>query len=279
MILDDFSKLKAFTVSIDDNHVVEICLNRPEAINSMNTDFWNELPAIIDALDSKAVARVIILSSKGKHFTAGMDLEVLSNMGGNPDDEPARRAEQTRRWILSLQNTFTQLEAARMPVISAIQGACIGGGVDMVCATDMRFCTANAYFNIKETELGITADVGTLQRIQHVMPSGLARELAYSSRNLGAEEALACGFVNEVYETHEEMLDAVRALATDIARHSPMAVHGTKIMLNYSRDHSVQDSLNHMATWQSGMLQVPDVQEAMQAGAEKRTPKFDNLLP
>ena len=279
MILDDFSKLKAFTVSIDDNHVVEILLNRPEAINSMNTDFWNELPAIIDALDSKAVARVIILSSKGKHFTAGMDLEVLSNMGGNPDDEPARRAEQTRRWILSLQNTFTQLEAARMPIISAIQGACIGGGVDMVCATDMRFCTANAYFNIKETELGITADMGTLQRIQHVMPSGLARELAYSSRNLGAEEALACGFVNEVYETHEEMLDAVRALATDIARHSPMAVHGTKIMLNYSRDHSVQDSLNHMATWQSGMLQVPDVQEAMQAGAEKRTPKFDNLLP
>ena len=279
MNLDDSSKLKAFTVSIDDNHVVEICLNRPQAINSMNTDFWNELPAIIDALDSKAVARVIILSSKGKHFTAGMDLEVLSNMGGNPDDEPARRAEQTRRWILSLQNTFTQLETARMPIISAIQGACIGGGVDMVCATDMRFCTANAYFNIKETELGITADVGTLQRIQHVMPSGLARELAYTSRNLGAEEALACGFVNKVYETQEEMLDAVRALATDIARHSPMAVHGTKKMLNYSRDHSVQDSLNHMATWQSGMLQVPDVQEAMQAGAEKRTPKFDNLLP
>lgn len=279
MNLDDFPKLKAFTVSIDRNHVVEICLNRPQAINSMNTDFWDELPAIIDALDREAVARVIILTSKGKHFTAGMDLEVLSNMGGNPDDEPARRAEQTRRWILSLQETFTQLEAARMPIISAIQGACIGGGVDMVCATDMRFCTTNAYFNIKETELGITADVGTLQRIQHVMPSGLARELAYSSRNLGAEEALACGFVNKVYETQEEMLDAVHALATDIARHSPMAVHGTKKMLNFSRDHSVQDSLNHMATWQSGMLQVPDVQEAMQAGAEKRTPKFDNLLP
>jgi enoyl-CoA hydratase len=121
--------------------------------------------------------------------------------------------------------------------------------------------------------------VGTLQRIQHVMPSGLARELAYSSRNLGAEEALACGFVNKVYETQEEMLVAVRALATDIARHSPMAVHGTKKMLNFSRDHSVQDSLNYMATWQSGMLQVPDVQEAMQAGAEKRTPKFENLLP
>ena len=279
MKLDDFPKLKAFTVSIDENHVVEICLDRSEAFNSMNLDFWDELPAIVDALDRQAAARVVILSSKGKHFTAGMDLEVLSNLGGNPDDEPARRAEQARRWILSLQDTFTQLETARMPIISAIQGACIGGGVDMICATDMRFCTANAFFNIKETELGITADVGTLQRIQHVMPSGLARELAYSSRNLGAAEALSCGFVNKVYDTQEEMLTAVRALATAIARHSPMAVHGTKEMLNYSRDHSVQDSLNHMATWQSGMLQAPDVQEAMQAGAEKRAPKYDNLLP
>ena len=279
MKLDDFASLKAFSVNIDDNHVVEICLNRPDSINSMNNDFWAELPAIIDALDSEGVARVIILTSKGKHFTAGMDLEVLSNLGGNPDHEPARRAEQSRRWILSLQDTFTKLESARMPIISAIQGACIGGGVDLICAPDMRFCTSNAFFNIKETELGITADVGTLQRIQQVMPSGLARELAYSSRNLGAEEALACGFVNQVYETQESMLDAVRALATDIAKHSPMAVHGTKEMLNYSRDHSVQDSLNHMATWQSGMLQAPDVQEAMQAKTQKRAPIYDNLLP
>ncbi len=279
MKIDDFSALKAFTVNIDENHVVEICLNRPEALNSMNNDFWHELPAIVKALDNEAAARAIILSSSGKHFTAGMDLEVLSNLGGNPAHEPARRAEQARRWILSLQDTFTQLETARMPVISAIQGACIGGGVDMICATDMRFCTANAYFTIKETELGITADVGTLQRIQQLMPSGLARELAYSSRKMDAEEALACGFVNKVYETQEEMLEAVRALATNIAKHSPMAVHGTKEMLNYSRDHAVQDSLNHMATWQSGMLQAPDIQEAMQAGAAKRTPKFDNLLP
>ena len=119
-----------------------------------------------------------------------------------------------------------------MPVIAAIQGACIGGGVDMICAADMRFCTANAFFNIKETELGITADVGTLQRIQHVMPSGLARELAYSSRNLGADEALTSGFVNKVYADQDEMLKAVRALASDIAKHSPLAVHGTKEMLN-----------------------------------------------
>ena len=279
MTAADFDRLKAFTVTIDENHVAEICLKRPEALNSMNADFWQELPEIIDTLDSQGSARVVILCSSGKHFTAGIDLSMLSSMGGNPEQEPARQAEKLRRWILRLQDTFTKLETARMPIISAVQGACIGGGVDMVCATDMRFCTSNAYFNVKETELGITADVGTLQRIESVMPAGLARELCYSSRNMKAEEARACGFINKIYDSHNEMLEGVRALATSIARHSPMAVHGTKAMLNYSRDHSVQDSLNHMATWQSGMMKAPDVKEAMRAGAEKRIPKFDNLLP
>jgi enoyl-CoA hydratase len=279
MNIEDFSSLKAFKVSVDENSVAEISLNRPDAINSMNGDFWQELPAIVQTLDEQSTARVIILSSVGKHFTAGMDLSVLSNLGSDPKVEPARAAEKLRRWILGLQDTFTALEKARMPVIAATHGACIGGGVDMICATDMRFCTSNAYFNIKETELGITADVGTLQRIQHVMPSGLARELAYSSRNLGADEAAACGFVNKVYTDQEQMLEAVRALATDIARHSPLAVHGTKAMLNYSREHSIEDSLNHMATWQAGMMKTPDIDEAMSAMSEKRAPKFANLLP
>ncbi len=279
MKIKDFANLKAFTVTVDQNCVAEVCLNRPDSLNSMNSDFWNELPAIVDALDSEGAARVIILSSAGKHFTAGMDLSILSDLEQDDSIEPARAAEKSRRWILSLQRAFTALEMARMPVISVIQGACIGGGVDMICATDMRFCTANAFFNIKETSLGITADVGTLQRIQHVMPSGLARELAYSSRNLEAAEAETCGFVNKVFKDHQEMLTAVRQLATDIAKHSPMAVHGTKAMLNYSRDHSVEDSLNHMATWQSGMLHAPDVNEALRANAEKRDPVFDNLLP
>ena len=278
MKIKDFAHLKAFTVTIDQNCVAEVCLNRADSLNSMNSDFWDELPAIVDALDCESAARVIILSSAGKHFTAGMDLSVLNNLEKDDGTEPARAAEKSRRWILSLQSAFTALENARMPVISAIQGACIGGGVDMICATDMRFCTENAFFNIKETSLGITADVGTLQRIQHVMPSGLARELAFTSRNLEAAEAEACGFVNKVFTDHEALLAAVRHLAAEIAKHSPMAVHGTKAMLNYSRDHSVEDSLNHMATWQSGMLQAPDVNEALRANAEKRDPVFDNLL-
>ena len=275
----DFSDLKAFEVSIDDHQIAEVSLNRPTAINAMNTDFWEELPAIINMLDNMGSVRVIILSAKGKHFTAGMDLQVFEGMTAGNDLEPARAAEKQRRWIMALQDVFTALEKARMPVISAIQGACIGGGVDMICATDIRLCTLDAFFNIKETELGITADVGTLQRILHVMPSGMARELAYTSRNFGADEALKCGFVNNVYDSQEEMVSAAHKLARSIAKHSPMAVNGVKEMLNYSRDHSVSDSLNHMATWQGGMLQNQDIIEAINASKEKRAPTFDNLMP
>ena len=275
----DFSDLKAFEVFIDDHQIAEVSLSRPTAINAMNTDFWNELPAIVNTLDNMGSVRVIILSAKGKHFTAGMDLQVFEGMTAENDLEPARAAEKQRRWIMALQDVFTALEKARMPVISAIQGACIGGGVDMICATDIRLCTHDAFFNIKETELGITADVGTLQRILHVMPSGMARELAYTSRNFGADEALKCGFVNSVYDSQENMVSAAHKLARSMAKHSPMAVNGVKEMLNYSRDHSVVDSLNHMATWQGGMLQNQDIIEAINAAKEKRAPTFDNLLP
>ena len=279
MHIDEFSDLKSFEVTIDDHQIAEIRLNRPTAINAMNTDFWRELPAIINTLDNLRSVRVVILSAAGKHFTAGMDLQVFEDMTTENNIEPARAAEKQRRWIIALQDVFSALEKSRMPVISAIQGACIGGGVDMICATDIRLCTSNAFFNIKETELGITADIGTLQRILHVMPSGLARELAYTSRNFAADEALKCGFVNNVYDSQEEMLNAAHQLAKSIAKHSPMALNGVKEMLNYSRDHSVADSLNHMATWQGGMLQNQDILEAMTAAKEKRVPSFDDLLP
>ena len=279
MRIDEFSDLKSFEVTIDDHQIAEIRLNRPTAINAMNTDFWRELPAIISTLDNLGSVRVVILSAAGNHFTAGMDLQVFEGMTTEDNIEPARAAEKQRRWIMALQDVFSALETARMPVISAIQGACIGGGVDMICATDIRLCTSNAFFNIKETELGITADVGTLQRILHVMPSGIARELAYTSRNFAADEALKCGFVNNIYDSQEEMLNAAHQLARSMAKHSPMAVNGVKEMLNYSRDHSVADSLNHMATWQGGMLQNQDILEAMTAAKEKRVPSFDDLLP
>ena len=275
----DFSDLEAFEVTLDDNGVAEICLKRDRALNTMNNAFWTELPKIIGNIDKLGTVRVVILSSSGKHFTAGMDLEILKSINIDKAIEPARQAEKTRRFIIELQQIFTQLESIRMPVISAIQGACIGGGVDMVCATDMRYCTSDAFFTIKETDLGMTADLGTLQRIQRLIPSGLARELAYTSRRMNAQEALSSGFVNQVYDGQEQMLEAVRSIAKTIAAQSPMAVHGTKEMLNYSRDHSLADSLNFMATWQAGMLHSTDVYEAMQAAAQKRDPIFDDLLP
>ena len=181
--------------------------------------------------------------------------------------------------VLELQDAFNTLENARMPVLVAIQGACIGGGVDMVCAADSRYCTADAFFVVKETALAMTADLGTLQRLPHLIPQGLARELAYTSRKFKANEALKTGFVNQVFETQQEMLDEVMAIAGQIARQSPMAVAGTKEMINYSRDHGVAESLRYMATWQAGMFSSSDLQQAMQAQMEKRDAAFEGLQP
>lgn len=265
-------------VNITDN-IAHISLSRPEELNSMVEAFWTELPNIVRLIDAQALARVIVISSQGKHFSAGMDLSVFQNMNASYKGEPARRAESFRRYVLELQDAFNALEEVRIPVLVAVQGAVIGGAVDMISACDSRYCTEDAYFCIKETELGITADVGTLQRLPHIIPQGLVRELAYTGRNMMSTEAKSCGLVNQVFADQESMLLEVMKIAKTIAGHSPMAVAGCKEMINYTRDHSVADSLNYMATWQSGMLQMPDLMEAMSAGKEKRQPIFKDLLP
>jgi enoyl-CoA hydratase len=274
----DLDKYTTFTVNIE-NQIAHLQLNRPEELNSMNIEFWTELPEAIRKIDHCSMARVIVISSLGRHFSAGMDLSVFQNMGASIKGEPARRAEQLRRHILQLQDAFTALEEARMPVLVATQGGVIGGAVDMISACDIRYCTQDSFFCIKETEIGMTADVGTLQRLPHLIPQGLMRELAYTGRNMMSEEAKICGLVNQVYPDQESMLMAVMKIAHKIAGHSPMAVAGCKEMINYSRDHNVSDSLNYMATWQSGMFKMPDVMEAMTAAKEKRKPVFEDLLP
>ncbi|MCP5161058.1 MAG: crotonase/enoyl-CoA hydratase family protein [Hahellaceae bacterium] len=262
------------------NHIAHVILNRPEAMNSMNIDFWKEFPAAIDEINRAAEARVIVISSTGKHFSAGMDLAVFTNSDTLPSKgEPARMAENLRRLVLQLQETFNVLESARIPVLTAIHGGCIGGAVDLICASDSRYCTEDAYFTIKETQLGMTADLGTLQRMPHLIPQGLVRELAYTGRNMDAAEAKACGFVNKIYPSQEAMLDGVMEVATLIAKQSPMAVAGCKEMINYSRDHSVSDSLRYMATWQSGMFRPQDMMKCFQAKATKTDPDFDPLHP
>ena len=225
MDITPFNEFNSISVTLE-NHIAHIQLCRPKALNNMIAEFWKELPAALNTIDRSAEARVIVISAQGKHFTAGMDLAVFSSWKKLFTDEPARRGEEFRRWILELQGVFSTLESIRMPVITAIQGACIGGGVDMICASDMRFCTEDAFFCVKETAIGITADLGTLQRLPKLIPEGLAKELVYTARDFKAEEAKAVGFVNEVYRDQETMIEAVMKLAKQIAEHSPATVTG-----------------------------------------------------
>ncbi|MCP5065834.1 MAG: crotonase/enoyl-CoA hydratase family protein [bacterium] len=271
-----------FEVSLE-GQVAHLKLSRPEVFNSMNRAFWRELPSIVDELDAQAEARVIVISSTGKHFTAGMDLAVFDGVGQNSPKEGSGASEigrtraSTRESVLFFQEAFNALERARMPVIAAIQGGCVGGGVDMISACDMRYCTEDAFFCIQEINLGLTADVGTLQRLPKIIPQGVAREYAYTGRRMPASRAQEVGLVNAVYPTQDAMLGDVLEIAHEIAEKSPLAVWGSKEMLNHSRDHSVQEGLQHIATWQSGMFFGQDMAEAFRAKQEKRAPEFENL--
>jgi enoyl-CoA hydratase len=270
---------KSFNVEIS-NHVAHVQMNRPQAMNAMNMDFWLELPQLMKALDATGDVRAIVLSSTGKHFSAGMDLSVFSSPNSAPmTGDPGRMGENLRRVVLQLQATLSSLEEIRIPVLSAIQGGCIGGALDMVCASDSRYCTEDAYFTIKETELGMTADVGTLQRLPKLIPEGVVRELAYTGRKFGAQEALRLGFVNQVFADHESLVDGVMTIAAQIAKNSPLAVAGCKEMINFTRDHTVADSLKYMATWQSGMFRPNDMMKCFAAKAQKQTPEFEGVWP
>jgi enoyl-CoA hydratase len=268
---------RCFDVDVVDR-VAHIALARPDELNTMIPAFWRELPEIVTGLSDAGEARVIVLSSTGKHFTAGMDLSVFGGDALGGAGEVGRVRANLRVNILHLQEAFTALERARVPVIAAVQGGCIGGGVDMVCACDMRYATADAFFCIQEINLAMTADVGTLQRLPKLIPEGVVREYAYTGRRLSAARAYELGFVNDVYPTHDEMIAGVMAIASEIAARSPLAIWGSKEMLNYSRDHSVADGLNFIATWQTGMFQDTDMAEAFVARTEKRDAVYDDLL-
>lgn len=270
---------KSFKISLN-NHIAHVEFSRPESMNSMNQAFWVELPQCMRAIESLTDARVIVISSMGKHFSAGMDLSVFSDSSTMPQSkDPSRMAEGLRRLVLQLQATLSSLEEIRLPVLTAIQGGCIGGALDLVCASDSRYCSADAYFTIKETELGMTADVGTLQRLPKLIPAGVVKELAFTGRKFTAQEALQFGFINRIYDDQESLIEGVMDIAKTIATNSPLAVTGCKEMLNYSRDHSVEDSLKYMATWQAGMFRPNDMMKTFQAKAMKTQAQYDDLLP
>jgi enoyl-CoA hydratase len=266
--------LTAIELTVD-RHIAEVRLNRPDKANAMSREVWTELRTAFDWIDAMPEVRVAILCGSGMHFTAGIDLAMLAGVADEVDDDcEGRKREKLRRVILDLQDTLTSLERCRKPVIAAIHGACIGGGIDLICCADMRYCSADASFSIKEIDMGMTADVGTLQRLPKLIGDGMVRELAYTGRKFTADEARASGLVNRVYASREALMDGVRQLAGEIAGKSPLAMRGTKEMIVYARDHSVADSLNYVATWNAAMLMSVDLQEAMMASMQKTTPTF-----
>ncbi|MFO1315921.1 MAG: crotonase/enoyl-CoA hydratase family protein [Burkholderiales bacterium] len=258
-----------------DGAVATIALNRPDRGNALDLPMWHELRAAMRWLDETPEARVGVVTGNGSHFTTGIDLSLLAAVRekiADPCDGRAR--EKLRQLILELQDVFTAIERCRKPVIAAIHGACIGGGVDLVTACDLRYCSADAVFCVKEVDVGMTADVGTLQRLPKLVGEGMARELAYTGRTVDGAEAQALRLVNRCFGTKSEMLAGVREIAAAIAAKSPLAIRGTKEMITYARDHPVADALNYVATWNAAMLLSVDLPEAMTAAREKRPPRF-----
>ena len=269
--------MNCFTLEHHD-HIAHLVLNRPEAMNTMNPQFWRELDDTLTQLHRQGTARALVISSTGKHFSAGMALETFGGAITMDDASPEGRAA-IADMLAELQGTFTKLETLRIPVIAAIQGGCIGGAVDMVTAADMRYCSADAFFCVQEINIGMTADVGTLQRLPKIIPEGVARELAYTGDRMPAQRAYECGLVNQVFEDHESLVDGTLEIAARIASKSPLAIWGTKEMVNYTRDHSVADSLRYMAGWQAGMFQPGDMMEEFGAKADKRPAEFEPIPP
>ncbi len=271
-------ELETLTLGVAEG-IATVTLTRGAQLNTMNEAFWTDLPRAFAAIDADLTVRVVVIASTGKHFTAGLDLgwagETL--LGGAAD--PGRAREAFRRHVHALQETFSCIDRARVPVIACIQGGCIGGGVDLVTACDLRVGTADCFFTVQEINIAIVADVGTLQRIPHLLPQGLVRELAYTGRRFPAAEAARYGFLNRVEADHAAALASAHALAGEIAAKSPLAITGIKAVLNHGRDATIAQGLDYVATWNAGMLQGADLGEAMRAQAAKAAPHFADLLP
>ena len=275
------TKYKSFEVDISD-HVANLVLSRPDELNTMSRDFWVELGDVLEEINKNSEVRVVVMSTTGKHFCAGMDLSAFSNGVDNIPDEKkpdhARIGEAVYRVAKELQGYISSLEKIRVPVIAAIHGGCIGGAVDLVTACDIRLASKDAFFCIQEINIGMAADVGTLQRLPKIIPDSKMREMAYTGRRMYADEAKETGLVSDTYESQEEMLAAANELAKVIASKSPVAIYGLKAVMNYSRDHSVSEGLEYNALWSGAMLSQKDMTEAITANMEKRDASFNDLV-
>lgn len=269
------STYETYLVDVE-NKIAHVRFNRPDKANSLAQEGWDELEAIFTELDTRSDVRVIILSGEGKNFCAGIDLELLANFTANLPEDEGRKREAIRRNVKRLQAPINAIEKCSKPVLAAIHRACVGGAIDITTACDMRYCTVDAFFSIEEINVGMVADLGTLQRLPELIGEGITRELAFTGRRMNADEARERQFVNQVYADKEAMMSAVMGIAETIASKSPLSIRGTKQVLNFSRDHSVADGLEYIATWNAAMLLSNDITEAITAKMMRREAQFED---
>ena len=269
---------KPFDVEID-NSIAHIRFNRPEKRNSMNEDFWTMFPKEVEELDNSGEIRALIVSSTGPHFSAGIDLSMFKDdiVENETDNEMGRSRGYFLQQLKFLQNAVSCLEAARFPVVTAVQGGCIGGGIDLITAADIRICTKDAFFLIEEINVGLAADIGTIQRLPKIIPAGIAREWTMLGEKVSAERAKEVGLVSSLHNNHEEMMSNAFEIAEKLASKTPLAMWVTKETLNYSRDHTVKESLENVALWNAATLHKEDVMSTMMSKMQKKKPEYRNL--
>lgn len=248
-------------------------LNRPDKLNAMSRDMWSDVPAAMSELDSDQSVRAIVVAGRGRAFTVGIDLAMLGAMETDAASEADKRTKLYRE-IRTLQHTFTSLADSLKPVIAAVHGYCLGAGMDLVTACDIRLASADAVFSVRETKMGLVADVGTTQRLPKIIPAGHVAELIYTGKDIDAAEASRIGLVNRVHGDQSELMEAAEVMATEIAANSPLVVQGAKRVLALEEDMSTAAALDHMALWNSAFLWSNDLREAMMAHIEKRAPDF-----
>lgn len=269
--------MDALKINVDVS-IAWIEINRPEKANALDARLWEKLEETFRELDNQSTVRVCVLSGIGKHFCAGIDLEMLQQLGKLTEEFncEGRKRDALRRTILKLQSAFNEIERCRKPVIAVIHGACLGAGLDLVAACDLRYSTTDANLQIKEIDLGLVADVGALQRLPSLIPQGILRELAFTGRVFSGEEAQSMGLVNQCFPDHASLIRHAREVAEKIASKSPLAVTGIKETLLYARDHTVQEGLSQVANWNAAMLLSNDLEEAVMASLQNRPPQFQD---
>jgi enoyl-CoA hydratase len=273
-------------ISIErDGHVATVWLDRPEARNAMGPAFWDDISAAMTEVSTDVDIRAVVVAARGPHFSVGLDLKAMAGLlsgGGSGGDGPrgdgppsvAVRAVASRAGIKRLQRSISAVADCPKPVIAAIHGYCLGGGVDLACACDIRLASADALFSVRETKVAIVADLGSLQRLPRIIGKGHVAELAYTGKDITAARAREIGLVNEVFADADAVVAGAQAMAAEIAANSPLAVEGTKAVLTAGEDHSVAEGLDYVAAWNAGFLQSDDLVEAMTAFMAKRPPEF-----